>query len=74
MVPTLAFNLLYGFIIVRLDRRELVHIAVTNSPTADWIARQITEAFPLGRCARLLIRDRTCGELAHVWGRRPLAA
>jgi hypothetical protein len=41
-----AFNLLYGFIIVRLDRRELVWIAVTNSPTADWIARQITEAFP----------------------------
>ena len=38
VVPTLAFNLLYGFIIVRLDRRELVHIAVTNSPTADWIA------------------------------------
>ena len=46
VVPTLAFNLLYGFIIVQLDRRELVHIAVTNSPTADWIARQITEAFP----------------------------
>ena len=46
VVPTLAFSLLYGFIIVRLDRRELVRIAVTNSPTADWIARQITEAFP----------------------------
>ena len=30
VVPTLAFNLLYGFIIVRLDRRELVWIAVTN--------------------------------------------
>ena len=46
VVPTLAFNLLYGLIIVRLDRRELVWVAVTNSPTADWIARQITEAFP----------------------------
>ena len=46
VLPTLAFNLLYGFIIVRLDRRELVHIAVTNSPTADWISRQITDAFP----------------------------
>jgi hypothetical protein len=33
VVPTLAFNLLYGLIIVRLDRRELVWIAVTNSPT-----------------------------------------
>jgi hypothetical protein len=46
VVPTLAFRLLYGFIIVRLDRRELVWIAVTRNPTADWIARQLTEAFP----------------------------
>jgi hypothetical protein len=45
VVPTLAFSLLYGFIIVRLDRRELVWIAVTNSPTADWIARQIPRRF-----------------------------
>src|SRR6476660_4888155 len=58
--PTLAFNLLYGFIIVRLDRRELVHIAVTNSPTADWIARQITEAFPWDTAPGYLIRDRDC--------------
>ena len=58
VVPTLAFNLLYGFIIVRLDRRELVWIAVTNSPTADWIARQITEAFPWESASRHLIRDR----------------
>jgi len=57
VVPTLAFNLLYGFIIVRLDRRELVHIAVTNSPTADWIARQITEAFPWDCPPGYLIRD-----------------
>ena len=58
VVPKLAFNLLYGLIIVRLDRRELVWIAVTNSPTADWIARQITEAFPWESAPRYLIRDR----------------
>jgi transposase InsO family protein len=58
VVRTLAFNLLYGFIIVRLDRRELVWIAVTNSPTADWIARQITEAFPWDCAPAYLIRDR----------------
>jgi hypothetical protein len=46
VVPTLAFSLLYGFIIVRLDRRELVWIGVADSPTAEWIARQIAEAFP----------------------------
>jgi transposase InsO family protein len=50
--------LLYGFIIVRLGRRELVWIGVTNSPTADWIARQITEAFPWDSAPRYLIRDR----------------
>jgi hypothetical protein len=32
IVPTLAFSLLYGFVIVRLDRRELVWVGVTRSP------------------------------------------
>src|SRR3954471_11525118 len=58
VVPTLAFRLLYGFIIVRLDRRELVWIAVTRNPTADWIARQLTEAFPWDSAPGYLIRDR----------------
>ena len=58
VVPTLAFGLLYGFMIVRLDRRELVWISVTNSPTADWIARQITEAFPWDSAPGRVIRDR----------------
>jgi transposase InsO family protein len=58
VVPTLAFSLLYGFIIIRLDRRELVWVAVTNSPTAEWIARQITEAFPWDSAPEFLIRDR----------------
>src|SRR4051794_21921549 len=58
VVPTLAFRLLYGFIIVRLDRRELVWIAVTRNPTADWIARQLTDAFPWDSAPAYLIRDR----------------
>ena len=49
VVPTLGFDLLYAFVIVRLDRRQLVWINVTTNPTAEWIARQLTEAFPLGR-------------------------
>jgi hypothetical protein len=44
VAPTLGFALLYAFIIVRLARRDLVWINVTPHPTADWIARQITEA------------------------------
>ena len=46
VVPTIGFDLLYAFVIVRLDRRDLVWINVTTNPTPEWIARQITEAFP----------------------------
>jgi hypothetical protein len=48
VVPTIGFDLLYALIIVRLARRELVWVNVTAHPTAEWIARQITKAFPWG--------------------------
>jgi hypothetical protein len=46
VVPTIGFDLLYAFVIIRLDRRQLIWINVTANPTAEWIARQLTEAFP----------------------------
>ena len=58
VVPTIGFDLLYAFLIVRLDRRDLVWINVTTNPTAEWIARQLTEAFPWNEAPRYLIRDR----------------
>jgi transposase InsO family protein len=58
VVPTIGFNLLYAFVIVRLDRRDLVWINVTTHPTADWIARQLTEAFPWSEAPHYLVRDR----------------
>ena len=58
VVPTIGFDLLYAFIIVRLHRRDLVWINVTANPTAEWIARQITEAFPWNEAPRYIIRDR----------------
>ena len=58
VVPTISFDLLYAFVIVRLDRRALISINVTRHPTAEWIARQITEAFPWNEAPRYLIRDR----------------
>jgi Integrase core domain len=58
VVPTIGFNLLYVLVIVRLARRELVWINVTGHPTAEWIAQQITEAFPWNGAPRYLIRDR----------------
>ena len=58
VVPTIGFDLLYAFVIVRLDRRDLVWINVTANPTAELIARQITEAFPWDDAPQYLIRDR----------------
>jgi transposase InsO family protein len=58
VVPTIGFDLLYVLVIVRLARRDLVSINVTSNPTAEWVARQITEAFPWNEAPRYLIRDR----------------
>jgi hypothetical protein len=58
IVPTVGFDLLYAFVIVGLSRRNLVWINVTTNPTAEWIARQITEAFPWNEGPRYLVRDR----------------
>jgi transposase InsO family protein len=58
VVPTISFDLLYALVILRLDRRELVWVNVTANPTPEWIARQVTEAFPWEQARRYLIRDR----------------
>jgi transposase InsO family protein len=69
VVPTAAFKLLFGFVVLRHDRRRLVHVAVTTSPTADWVARQISEAFPWETAPKYLIRDRD-GAYGKVFRRR----
>jgi transposase InsO family protein len=56
--PTIGFKLLYVFLIVRIDRRDLVSINVTTNPTKEWVARQITEAFPWDGAPGYMIRDR----------------
>jgi transposase InsO family protein len=58
VVPTIGFKLLYGLVILRLARRRLVWTNVTANPTAEWVARQITEAFPWDEAPPYLIRDR----------------
>jgi len=57
-VPTATFRVLYVFIILRHDRREIVHFNVTEHPTARWTAQQIVEAFPFDTPPRYLLRDR----------------
>jgi transposase InsO family protein len=58
VVPTIGFGMLYCFVIVRLHRRDIVWINVTTNPTAEWVARQITEAFPWDEAPGYMIRDR----------------
>ena len=57
VVPPVTFRLLYGFVVLRHERREIVHFAVTANPTAAWTARQVTEAFPWDEAPRYLLRD-----------------
>jgi putative transposase len=57
-VPTATFRILYVFVILRHDRREIVHFNATYHPTAEWTAQQIVEAFPFDNVPRYLIRDR----------------
>jgi len=67
VVPTLSLDLLYALVILRLGRRELVWVNVTANPAADWIARQLTEAFPWEEAPGYLIRDndRIYGDIAR---------
>jgi hypothetical protein len=58
VLPTIAFQILYCLVIVRHGRRLWVSFGVTASPTAEWIPRQVTEAFPWDRAPRYLMRDR----------------
>lgn len=60
VVPTISFRLLYGLVILHLGRRRIVHVGATYHPTAEWLARQVTEAFPWDTAPDHLIRDRDC--------------
>jgi hypothetical protein len=51
---------LYGFLILLHSRRELLWLGVTANPSAEWIARQLTEAYGWQQAPRYIIRDRDC--------------
>jgi Integrase core domain len=60
VVPTVSFRLLYALLILRHGRRRIMWLGVTAHPTAEWIARQLTEACGWEPAPRYLIRDRDC--------------
>jgi transposase InsO family protein len=58
VVPTISFRLLYGLLILQNARRDLLWLGVSAHPTAEWIARQFTEAFGRWDPPRYVVRDR----------------
>jgi transposase InsO family protein len=58
VVPTIGFRFLYGLLIMHHHRRRILTVAVTAHPTAEWIARQIAEAFPWEDTPQYRLRDR----------------
>jgi len=62
VVPTIRFKMLFVFVVLSHDRREVIHFNVTANPTAQWTAQQITEAFPWTgpprTAPKYLLRDR----------------
>jgi transposase InsO family protein len=69
IAPTVSFPLLFVLVILRHQRRRLISLSVTGSPTAERIAHQITDAFPWNEAPNILIRDRD-GSYGHAVTRR----
>src|SRR5712691_3548862 len=57
-VPTLTGRVLFVLVLLAHHRRRIVHLAITEHPTAMWTAQQIIDAFPDDTAPRWLLRDR----------------
>ena len=57
-VPTVTFKVLSVFVMISHDRRKIVFFNVIHNPWADWIARQVMNAFPFDTTPRYLLHDR----------------
>jgi len=57
VVPTVTFEPLFAFLVLGHGRRHLLWFEVTRHPTAEWLAQQITEAFPWASAPTYLVRD-----------------
>jgi hypothetical protein len=58
VVPTISFRLLYGLLVLGHGRRRILWIGVTAHPSAEWVARQVSEACGWDSVPRYLVRDR----------------
>ena len=57
-VPPATFKVLFVLVILRHDRRRILHFNVTEHPTAAWTARQLLEACGAEEAPTYLLRDR----------------
>ena len=77
VVPTLSFEPLFAFLVLGHGQRQLLWFEVTRHPTAEWLARQITEAFPWATAPAYLVRativltDMPSGRGCEPWHPRP---
>ncbi len=58
VVPTISFKLLYGLLLLKHGRREIMYLSATAHPGAEWISRQLTEACGWQEGPSYLVRDR----------------
>ena len=72
IVPMLTFDRLFALLVVGHGRRQLLWFEVTRHPTAEWLARQITEALPWTSAPACLVRDNDRA-YGHVFTSRVMA-
>jgi putative transposase len=58
VVPTATYKILFVLLILAHHRRRVVHVSITEHPTAEWTVPQVVDAFPWNEAPRYLLRDR----------------
>jgi transposase InsO family protein len=58
VVPTVTCKVLFVLLILAHHRRRVVHVSITEHPTAAWTVQQVVDAFPWDEAPRYLLRDR----------------
>jgi putative transposase len=66
VVPTVTYHVLLVLVILAHERRRVLHVNVTEHPTAVWTTQQVVDAFPWDDVPRYLLRDRDCGSATQV--------
>ena len=49
--------ILYVFLVFDHGRRKVIHFAITETPSMDWVIQQLREAMPFGLQPKYLFRD-----------------